>query len=120
MGLRFYLVLAALGEAGLARYVERQYRLAAQAYEDLQGRNGIEIPVAPEANILCFRVRGADSSQLELRKRLLAEGDFYITSTEFQDRRYLRLVFMNPDTTLADVRQLMEQIRRFSAERSIG
>jgi L-2,4-diaminobutyrate decarboxylase len=74
------------------------------------------MPVAPESNILCFRVQGSDARQLDLRKRILAEGDFYLTSTQFQDRRYLRLVFMNPDTTLDDVKRLMEQIRRFGAE----
>ncbi len=116
MGLRFYLVLAALGEEGLARYVERQYRLAAQAYAYLKGLDTVEAPVAPESNILCFRVPGSDARQLELRKRVLAEGDFYITSTQFQDSRYLRLVFMNPDTTLDDVKRLVEQIRRFDAD----
>lgn len=120
LGLRFYLVLAALGEAGLARYVERQYRLAARVYDEWQGCDGIEMPVAPEANILCFRVPGADARQLDLRDRLLAVGDFYLTSTQFQDRRYLRLVFMNPDTTLDDVRRLREQIRRFGAEDPIA
>jgi L-2,4-diaminobutyrate decarboxylase len=116
MGLRFYLVLAALGEGGLAEYVERQYRLAAQAYEYLRGLEGIEIPVAPESNILCFRVAGSDARQLELRKRILAQGDFYITSTQFRGKRYLRLVFMNPDSGLDDVERLMDQVRRCEAE----
>ena len=120
LGLRFYWVLAALGEEGLARYVERQYRLAARAYDDLQGLGWVETPVAPESNILCFRVQGSDARQLDLRKRILAEGDFYITSTQFQDRRYLRLVFMNPDTTLDDVKRLMEQIRRFGTDGPIA
>ncbi|MCP5419960.1 MAG: diaminobutyrate decarboxylase [Gammaproteobacteria bacterium] len=116
LGLRFYLVLAALGEQGLAQYVERQYRLAGQAYDELKKFDGIEIPIEPEANILCFRVQGSDERQLDLRKRILAQGDFYITSTQFHDRRYLRLVFMNPDTTLDDVRRLLKQILRFAAD----
>jgi L-2,4-diaminobutyrate decarboxylase len=119
MGLRFYLVLATLGEQGLARYVERQYRLTAQAYDYLKQLDAIEIPVTPEANILCFRVRGSDARQLELRKRILAQGDFYITSTQFRSQRYLRLVFMNPDTSLDEVTRLMDQVRRFQADRQI-
>jgi L-2,4-diaminobutyrate decarboxylase len=120
MGLRFYLALAALGEQGLARYVERQYRLAARAYDYVKGLDAVEIPVAPESNILCFRVSGSDARQLDLRKRILAEGDFYITSTQFQNKRYLRLVFMNPDTTLDDVKRLMDQIRCFAADCQTG
>jgi L-2,4-diaminobutyrate decarboxylase len=116
MGLRFYLVLAALGEEGLAHYVERQYRLAAEAHDYLRGLDRVETPVAPESNILCFRVPGSDAHQLELRKRILAEGNFYITSTQFRNKRYLRLVFMNPDTTLDEVKQLIEQIRLFGAD----
>jgi len=120
LGLRFYLVLAALGEAGLADYVERQYRLAAQAYAALSGLKGIEIPVAPESNILCFRLPGPDARQLELRRQILAEGDFYLTSTQFRERRYLRLVFMHPETSLEDVERLMARLRRFEAEYPIA
>jgi L-2,4-diaminobutyrate decarboxylase len=116
LGLRFYLVLAALGEAGLARYVERQYQLAQRAYEYLEGLDGVETPVAPESNILCFRVPGSDAHQLELRKRILAEGDFYVTSTRFANTRYLRLVFMNPNTTLDDVARLMRRIGHVAAK----
>jgi len=119
MGLRFYLVLATLGEGGLAHYVERQNRLAEQAYEYLRGIDGVEVPVAPESNILCFRLSGSDALQLELRRRILAEGDFYLTSTLFRDKRYLRLVFMNPDTSLDDVERLMEQVQRFAADCAI-
>ena len=116
MGLRFFMVLGALGEQGLAHYVERQYRLAAQAYDYLKGLDAVEVPVVPESNILCFRLPGSDEHQLWLRKRLLARGDFYLTSTELRGKRYLRLVFMNPDTTLDDVERLMSQILRLQGE----
>jgi len=115
MGLKFYLVLAALGEEGLAQYVERRFQLAADAYGYLRELDWVETPVMPESNILCFRVPGSDATQLELRKRILAEGNFYITSTLFQNKRYLRLVFMNPDTSLDDVKRLMGRIREIDA-----
>jgi L-2,4-diaminobutyrate decarboxylase len=111
MGLRFFMVLAALGEQGLARYVEHQYRLAEQVHDYLKGIDDIEVAVAPESNILCLRLPGADAHQLTLRDGILNRGDFYITSTEFQGRRWLRLVFMNPETTLDDVKRLVEQIQ---------
>jgi len=113
--LRFFLVLGALGEQGLAHYVERQYRLTLQAYQVLEEAGFVEVPVAPEANILCFRVPGPDELQLELRRRILAIGDFYITSTRFGGKRYLRVVFMNPDTSLDDFRRLMLQVRDLDA-----
>jgi L-2,4-diaminobutyrate decarboxylase len=111
MGLRFFMVLAALGEQGLARHVEHQYRLAAEVHDYLKGLDGIEVAVTPESNIVCLRLPGTDAHQLALRDAILNSGDSYITSTEFQGRRWLRLVFMNPETTLDDVRRLVEQIR---------
>jgi L-2,4-diaminobutyrate decarboxylase len=115
LGLRFFMVLAALGEQGLARYVERQCRLATEAHAYLTSVEGIEVPVVPESNILCFRLPGSDAHQLELRKRILAEGDFYITSTLFRGRRYLRLVFMNPDTGPNEVRRLTERLLQLAS-----
>jgi L-2,4-diaminobutyrate decarboxylase len=111
MGLKFFMVLAALGEQGLARYVEHQYRLAAQVHDYLKGLDGIDVAVTPESNILCLRLPGTDAYQLALRDAILDHGDFYITSTEFKGRRWLRLVFMNPETTLDDVKRLVAQIR---------
>ena len=120
LGLRFFLVLAALGERGLARYLERQYRLTAQAYQVLRETELVEVPVAPEANILCFRVHGADEVQLQIRRRILEAGNFYITSTQFGGKRYLRVVFMNPNTTLDDFRRLIHQVRDLYMECGSG
>ena len=120
LGLRFFMTLGALGEQGLAGYVERQYDLAAEAHGYLQGLDFVETAVAPEANILCFRLPGPDHLQLELRRRILAAGDFYLTSTMFQGRRWLRLVFMNPDTSLDDLERLIEQVRVLAAELARG
>jgi L-2,4-diaminobutyrate decarboxylase len=115
LGLRLFAVLAALGQRGLAGYVERCFELARQAYGYLSGLPGIECPVSPQANILCFRLPGSDELQLAARARLLEEGDFYLSSTAFRGRRYLRLVFMNPDTRLEDVARLVERLRRIAA-----
>jgi L-2,4-diaminobutyrate decarboxylase len=115
LGLRLFMVMAALGEAGLARYVERQYDLAAEGYAYLRQQPDFECAVEPQANILCFRAAGTDQQQLWLRDQLICEGDFHISTTDFNGRRYLRLTFMNPDTTLEDVRRLVAAIRRLCA-----
>jgi L-2,4-diaminobutyrate decarboxylase len=111
LGLRLFMVLGALGEQGLASYVERQYDLAAQAYEYIRQQPGFECPVSPQANILCFRIHGDDERQMAIRQRLTAAGDFYISTSMFMDKRYLRLSLMNPETALEDVQHLVEHIR---------
>jgi L-2,4-diaminobutyrate decarboxylase len=112
LGLKLFFVAAALGEKGLAAYVERQCDLAAEAYAYLLKQPDIECPVSPQSNILCFRVRGSDQDQLAHRDRLIASGEFHLSTTLFKGRRYLRIVFMSPQTTLQDVKALVAALRR--------
>ncbi len=106
LGFRLFTVLAALGERGLAGYVERQFELAAEAYRLFCGIPGLECPVEPQCNILCFRVAGDDAVQLRVRDKLLADGDFHLSTAVVGDRRCLRIVVTSPETKLADLRRL--------------
>jgi L-2,4-diaminobutyrate decarboxylase len=112
LGLKLFFVVAALGEKGLAAYIERQCNLATQAYEYLVIQPDIECPVSPQSNILCFRVQGSDQDQLAHRDRLIAAGQFHLSTTLFQGRRYLRMVFMSPQTCLDDVKALVGALRQ--------
>ena len=118
LGLRFFAVLASLGEAGLARYVERQFEVAREAYGYIVSLPDFECPVQPEANILCFRIRGDDALQIAVRDALIAEGSFYLSTAELNGRRYLRASFMNPDTSLQDVRSMTGRALEIAAERA--
>jgi L-2,4-diaminobutyrate decarboxylase len=126
LGLRLFMVLASEGEGALARYVERQVELAAAAADRLRREPGFEVAVAPESNIVCFRVLdeevggepggdGEDALQLELRRRLLERGRHYVSTTEFRGKRWLRLAIMNPETDLGDVERLVEELRELNA-----
>jgi L-2,4-diaminobutyrate decarboxylase len=111
LGLKFFLVLGALGERGLSAFVDRQYDLASRAYEFIRTQPGFECAVQPQSNILCFRAPGDDSKQLAIRDALIAQGTSYLSSTLFQDKRYLRMALMNPSTQLEDVQRVIERIR---------
>lgn len=112
LGLRAFLGIAAEGEQALACYVERQVDLAQAAARCIADQTGFEVATEPPFNILCFRVKGSDELQLELRKRVTGEGDFYITTTSFRNRRWLRLTLMNPWTELADIQALVATLKR--------
>ena len=113
MGVRFFMVLAAMGEAGMTAYIERQFDLTAQTYDYLQNEPDFYCPVAPQSNILCFRIKGVhDEGQLALRDRLLAKGSYYISTATLDNVRYLRLTLTNPSTTLDDIKGLVDEIRR--------
>jgi L-2,4-diaminobutyrate decarboxylase len=117
LGLRFFAVLAALGERGLAEYVDRQCRLAREAYEYLRAQPGFQCAAEPQSNILCFRLEGSDELQMRVRTRLVAEGDFYLSTTSHAGKRWLRLVFMSPATQMGEVRRLAGRIRELAALR---
>jgi L-2,4-diaminobutyrate decarboxylase len=110
LGLRLFLVLASEGEAALARYVERQTELAQAAAARIAQVPGLELAVTPELNIVCFRVRGSDERQLEVRRQLVARGRYYISTASFRGRRWLRLALMSPATELSDIDGLLEEL----------
>lgn len=116
LGLRLFLVLGALGERGLAEYIERQWELVLKAYEYIQQQQDFECAVRPQSNILCFRIAGSDQKQLHIRDALNAHGHFYLTTTSFRGKRYLRIVLMNPHTTLEDIERLIYTIRQLAEE----
>ena len=76
--------------------------------------------MAPPFNIVCFRLEGPDELQLELRKRLLEAGEFYITTTQFRGRRWLRLTLINPETEPEDVRALLAELERLRRANATG
>jgi len=106
IGFRMFMVLAAMGERGIADYIDRQFDLARHAYEAFQSIAGVECDIAPQSNILCFRVAGDDDLQIAIRDRLLAEGSFHVSTAVVNRRRYLRTVITSPQTELADLERL--------------
>ena len=57
-----------------------------------------------------LRLRGSDAAQLAARDALIAEGTFHLSTAELQGRRFLRAAFMNPDTSMDDVRRMIERV----------
>lgn len=108
LGLKLFFVVATLGERGLAAYLERQFELTLEAYDYIRRLPEFECAVRPQANILCFRIKNAENDvQLAVRNHLTAQGNFYLSTTEFRGKRYLRIVVMSPHTTLDDIKRLI-------------
>lgn len=115
LGLRMFLTVAALGERGLGDYIDRQFQLTIEAHQYIQQQPDFECAVEPQSNIICFRVKQLeDAAQLSIRDKLIAQGNFYLSTAVFNDKRYLRLVFMSPQTELKEIHQLIDEIRRLA------
>lgn len=114
LGLRFFMTLAAIGEKNMGGYIDAVYDLAAEAYDFIMAQPDFEVPVKPESNILCFRLKASDGVQIRIRDRLIEEGSFYLSSTELNGLRYLRMVIMNPETKLHHIKELISAIRKIA------
>ena len=111
LGLKLFMVLGAMGEASLGEYIDRQHDITIEAYDYLQSLDDFHCPVKPQSNILCFQVKSIDDGHLALRDKLLARGNFYISSTSINNQRYLRLTLTNPATNMDVIKRLVHEIR---------
>ena len=116
LGLKVFFALAHAGEHAIAAGIERQTDLAQAAAAYLSSEPGITVAVEPQTNIVCFRFEGSDHLQIELRRRLTEDGDYYISTTEALGQRWLRLALMNPATEMADIEGLIARLRQHLAE----
>jgi glutamate/tyrosine decarboxylase-like PLP-dependent enzyme len=77
-------------------------------YDAIEERGDFENLHEPESNILCFRYKGSDALNRELRARYNREGTGWITATELGGRPVLRVTMMNPRTGAEHVRALLD------------
>jgi L-2,4-diaminobutyrate decarboxylase len=110
LGLKLFLNLAWRGEHGLGEYVAERYERTLRFYELIRSRPGFDCPYRPESNILCFRFGHDSERQVAIRERLLAGGDFHLSSTEIAGERYLRITVMAPATDDGTIERLLDAV----------
>ena len=119
LGTKLFWVLAAEGEHGLSQYIEDTYHNTRFFYDIINSHAYFSCPYFPESNILCFeftRFERDNDFQLAIRNELIKQGHFYITSTEINDIRYLRITVMNALTKPSHIKALLEEIIRVADE----
>lgn len=119
LGTKLFWVLAAEGEVSLGDFVASRYQLGRAFSGLIRESSDFETFYEPEANIVCFSYLPAATSnerQLALRNKIVQRGNYYITSTEVNGVRYLRVVLINPDTTLSHLEGLLDEVRHAYAE----
>ncbi|MFN0129130.1 MAG: pyridoxal phosphate-dependent decarboxylase family protein, partial [Verrucomicrobiales bacterium] len=95
LAIKLFFNLALIGEAGLAAHVERLFSQAREFHRLLAARPGFEVFGEPQCNILLFRLGSDSARQDRIRRRLVLQGDFYITQTTVRGEAWLRLVIQN-------------------------
>ena len=109
--------------------VDVTFDLGREFYEKLEEAEDFETLHEPQCNIVAFRHRPEilvgkpdeyiGQFQLDLRRRLIESGEFYIVSTEFDGLGALRVSIMNPLTTTDHLEGLMNVLRRLGRETEV-
>lgn len=128
MAIELWAAVAAHGADIFADAVDRQCELAARFAEILGDDGGFDIAHQPQANILCYRVRGLphatpaarDARTRAIRETLVRAGGFYIVGTTLPDGYYLRSAFMNPMATEDDLQALRAALRAAAQQVDTG
>ena len=103
------------GADGLGALYDHFCALARAMWESITEHPDFEAMHEPESNILCFRYVGdrtrgdeaLDRVNRELRERYNQSGEGWITGTNLDGRRVLRVTMMNPRTTPEDIQEIV-------------
>lgn len=115
LGTKLFWSFALKGEQAMTEFIENSFQKARDLHSYLSSLKDFYCPYPPESNILCFQFlpdQLSDQDQLALRYELINSGAFYITSCEFQGKRFLRTVLLNAQTRQQDFIELVETIRK--------
>jgi len=110
--LKLFMTLAEKGEKELGKDVESGTDFALEVYSFMQRQDDFSSPVKPQSNILCFSYDQGDP--IEIRDTLIEDGEFHLSTTLYQGRRFLRMVFMHKNTRIKHIQRLLDKIRMFA------
>jgi aromatic-L-amino-acid decarboxylase len=129
--LKLWLSWKHVGTAGLARLVEANDDLAAHLARRIAESDDFEaLPAEPSLSVVCFRhlprgrpgpAAGAaaaalDAHQDRLAAALEASGEGWLTTTRLRGATYLRAGILNTQSTVDDIDDLLELLRRLAAD----
>jgi L-2,4-diaminobutyrate decarboxylase len=122
MALKAFVCLQVYGTQYFADYIASRYALGRRFYDVLRASTDFECPVAPQANIVCFRHVPAgvppaalDELQVSIRQKLIGSGRFYIAQTGLSGGLYMRVTLINPLTQDSDLEALLNEVRSIAA-----
>jgi L-2,4-diaminobutyrate decarboxylase len=117
---KLWVALQRYGAVGIGQLYDHLCDTARAMWEAIQEREDFVALHEPESNILCFRYMGdghqddtaLDTINRELRERYNRSGEGWITATNLDGRRVLRVTVMNPRTTAGDMRDVLDGLAK--------
>jgi L-2,4-diaminobutyrate decarboxylase len=120
--LKLWVSIQRYGARGLGLLYDRLCDVAMSMHDVLAAHPSFVVLHEPECNILCFRWIGddtlsndaLDTLNRELRERYNRSGEGWITATNLDGRRVLRVTIMNPRTGEREVAAIVEGLDRLA------
>jgi glutamate/tyrosine decarboxylase-like PLP-dependent enzyme len=110
-GLPFWFSLATHGTAAYAAAVETGLRLAEESADLIREAHHVELVVEPGLSIVVFRRLGwSRDDYYAWSDTALDEGLALVVPTSWRGETVLRFCFVNPRTTVDDVRTILESL----------
>jgi len=110
-GVPFWFSLATYGTDAYRDAVETVLTLTREAAEAIRRRPNLELVLEPELSIVVFRRPGWRAEDYRaFCDDLLARQIAFVMPTSWEGEKVLRLCFVNPKTTLADVERVLDAI----------
>lgn len=121
--IKLWVALQRYGANGIGALYDRLCDVATTMHDMLVAHPSFAVLHVPTSNILCFRYVGdgslddeaLDVVNRELRERYNRSGAGWITATQLDGRRVLRVTIMNPRTNEHHVREIVEGLAREAA-----
>jgi L-2,4-diaminobutyrate decarboxylase len=111
-GLAFWFSLAVHGTDAYAAAVERTLALTRAAAEEIRGREDLALLAEPELSVVAFARHGWEQDDyLRWSEALRLAGTAFVLPTTVRGRPATRLAFVNPRTTIEDVRIVLDSMR---------
>jgi len=121
--IKLWVALQRYGANGIGALYDRLCDVTMAMHDMLVAHPSFAVLHVPTSNILCFRYVGdgslddeaLDVVNRELRERYNRSGAGWITATQLDGRRVLRVTIMNPRTNEHHVREIVEGLAREAA-----
>ena len=108
-GLPLWFTVAAYGSEAIAAAVDAGILLAHESARLVEATPYLELAVEPELSVVVFRRLGWRPADYHAwSDRMLAAGEALVLPTSWHGETLMRLCFVNPRTTLDDVRLLID------------
>ena len=110
-GLPFWFSLATYGTRNYTDAIETVLALTRATADEIRRREQLELALDPEISVVVFRRPGwSDEDYTTWCEHLLQEQIAFVLPTTWKGEKLMRFCFVNPNTTIEEVRQVLDTI----------